>query len=132
MKLSKPKFWINKNILSFLLLPLTAVTYFINVIKKIYPKKKFSIKTICIGNIFIGGTGKTSLTIELSKIIKKKFNYVFIKKDYRNQIDEINLLKKNGFVISKKDRIYSLQAAEKKKIQVALLDDGLQQKKYNL
>ena len=102
MRLSKPKFWINKNILSFLLLPLTAVTYFINIIKKIYPKKKFSIKTICIGNIFIGGTGKTSLTIELSKIIKKKFNYVFIKKDYRNQRDEINLLKKKRISYFKK------------------------------
>ena len=128
MKLYKPKFWVNKGILSFLLLPLTTVTYFINIIKKIYPKEKFSIKTICIGNIFIGGTGKTSLTIELSKIIKKKFKYVFIKNNYNNQIDEINLLKKNGSVISKKNRIHSLQVAEKKKFQVALLDDGLQQK----
>ncbi len=128
MKLYKPKFWVNKGILSFLLLPLTTVTYFINIIKKIYPKEKFSIKTICIGNIFIGGTGKTSLTIELSKIIKKKFKYVFIKKNYNSHIDEINLLKKNGFVISKKNRINSLQVAEKKKFQVALLDDGLQQK----
>ena len=79
MKLYKPKFWVNKGILSFLLLPLTAITYFINIIKKLYPKQKFSIKTICVGNIFIGGTGKTTLTIELGKIIKKKFKYVFIK-----------------------------------------------------
>ena len=128
MKLIVPKFWVKKSILTYLLLPLTSITYFINLIKKIYPKKKFKIKTICIGNIFVGGTGKTSLTIELSKIIKKRFKYVFIKKDYANQIDEINLLKKNGSVISRKERIHSLQVAEKKKFQIALLDDGLQQK----
>ena len=128
MKLIIPRFWGNKSILSILLLPLTTITYSINIIKKFYPKKKFSIKTICIGNIFIGGTGKTSLAIELSKIIKKRFKYVFIKKDYTNQIDEINLLKKNGSVISKKDRIHSLKFAERKKFQIALLDDGLQQK----
>ena len=128
MKLIVPRFWVKKSILSFLLLPLTIITYFINIIKKIYPKKKFNIKTICIGNIFIGGTGKTSLTIELSKIIKKRFKYVFIKKNYTNQIDEINLLKTNGSVISKKNRIHSLQLAENKKFQIALLDDGLQQK----
>ena len=68
MKLIVPKFWVKKSILTYLLLPLTSITYFINLIKKIYPKKKFKIKTICIGNIFVGGTGKTSLTIELSKI----------------------------------------------------------------
>ena len=80
MKLIVPRFWVKKSILSFLLLPLTIITYFINIIKKFTRKKKFNIKTICIGNIFIGGTGKTSLTIELSKIIKKRFKYVFIKK----------------------------------------------------
>ncbi len=128
MKLIVPRFWVKKSILSFLLLPLTIITYFINIIKKFTRKKKFNIKTICIGNIFIGGTGKTSLTIELSKIIKKRFKYVFIKKNYTNQIDEINLLKTNGSVISKKNRIHSLQLAENKKFQIALLDDGLQQK----
>ena len=86
------------------------------------------IQTICIGNIFIGGTGKTSLTIELSKIIKNKIKHVIIKKGYYNQLDEINLLKMYGTVISKMNRINSLQIAENKKFQLALLDDGLQQK----
>tara|TARA_A100001011_G_scaffold375394_1_gene436879 strand:+ start:2738 stop:3670 length:933 start_codon:yes stop_codon:yes gene_type:complete len=128
MKLIKPKFWVDTNILSFLLIPLTSITYLINSISKKYPKKKFNIKTICIGNIFIGGTGKTSLTIELSKIIKNKIKHVIIKKGYYNQLDEINLLKMYGTVISKMNRINSLQIAENKKFQLALLDDGLQQK----
>ena len=131
MRLIKPKFWVNTNIISILLFPLTIITYLINIIRKSYPKKNSNIKTICIGNIYIGGTGKTSLTIELSKIIKNKLKYVIIKKGYYNQIDEINLLKTYGLVISKMDRINSLKIAEKRKFQLALLDDGLQQKNIN-
>ena len=131
MRLIKPKFWVNKNIISILLFPLTIITYLINIISKTYPKKNFNIKTICIGNIYIGGTGKTSLTIELSKIIKSKLKHVIIKKGYYNQIDEVNLLKTYGLVISKMDRINSLKIAEKRKFQLALLDDGLQQKNIN-
>ena len=131
MRLIKPKFWVNTNILSILLFPLTIITYLINIISKSNPKKNFNIKTICIGNIYIGGTGKTSLTIELSKIIKSKLKHVIIKKGYYNQIDEVNLLKTYGLVISKMDRINSLKIAEKRKFQLALLDDGLQQKNIN-
>ena len=71
MNLSEPKFWQNKNFISFVLSPLSLVTHCINSIKKIFPKKKFKIKTICIGNIYIGGTGKTSLAIEIHNSIKK-------------------------------------------------------------
>ena len=28
-------------------------------------KKTFKIKTICVGNIYIGGTGKTSLSLKI-------------------------------------------------------------------
>ena len=131
MRLIKPKFWVNTNIISILLFPLSIITYLINIISKSYPKKNFNIKTICIGNIYIGGTGKTSLTIELSKIVKNKLKHVIIKKGYYNQIDEVNLLKTYGLVISKMDRIKSLKIAEKRKFQLALLDDGLQQKNIN-
>ena len=131
MKLIKPKFWETKNFISFLLYPLSAITFLINATKKFSIKKKFKIKTICIGNIFIGGTGKTSLAIEINEIIRKKFNTVFIKKNHKNQIDEINLLKNKGKIISSSNRVDALAAASKKKYQVAILDDGLQQKNIN-
>ena len=134
MNLKKPDFWDKKNPLSFILLPLTIITHLINFFKKLSKKKKFIIKTICIGNIFIGGTGKTSLSILINQILKKKFKTVFIKKNYISQKDEINLLKKNGHVITTNSRINSLELAEKKKYDFAILDDGLQQKniKYDL
>ena len=63
MKLKKPKFWDYKkpSFLSYLLLPFSIT---LGLIAKIKSKPKFSnskIKTICVGNIYIGGTGKTSL-----------------------------------------------------------------------
>ena len=131
MKLIKPKFWKTKNFISLILYPLSAVTFLINSIKKFSIRKTFEIKTICIGNIFIGGTGKTSLAIEINELLRKKFRTVFIKKDYKNQIDEINLLNNKGKIISSSNREEALLAASKKKYQVAILDDGLQQKNIN-
>jgi len=131
MKLIKPKFWESKNFISFILYPLSAITFLINFTKKFSIKKNFEIKSICIGNIFIGGTGKTSLAIEINDLLRKKFRTVFIKKNYKNQIDEINLLNNKGKIISSSNREDALFTASKKKYQVAILDDGLQQKNIN-
>ena len=131
MKLIKPKFWKTKNFISLILYPLSAVTLLINFLKKFSIRKTFEIKTICIGNIFIGGTGKTSLAIEINELLRNKFRTVFIKKNYKNQIDEINLLNNKGKIISSSNREEALLAASKKKYQVAILDDGLQQKNIN-
>ncbi len=131
MKLIKPKFWETKNIISFVLYPLTAITHLINFIKKFSIKKNFKIKTICIGNIFVGGTGKTSLAIEINELLRKKFKTVFIKKKYENQLDEINLLNNRGKIISASNREDGIISAIKKKYKVAILDDGLQQKNIN-
>ena len=131
MRLIKPKFWETKNFISFILYPLSSITYLINITKKFSVKKNFKIKTICIGNIFVGGTGKTSLAIEINQLLKKKFKTVFIKKNYKNQLDEINLLNNRGKIISSNSRQNALLTAENKKYQLAILDDGLQQKNIN-
>ena len=131
MRLIKPKFWETKNLISFMLYPLSSITFLINNTKKFCIKKNFKIKTICIGNIFIGGTGKTSLAIEINKLLEKKFRTVFIKKNYENQLDEINLLNNKGKIISSNNRENALLTAVNKKYQLAILDDGLQQKNIN-
>ena len=127
MILMKPNFWQRKNFISLLLFPLTIITFSINIIKKINIKTRFKIKTVCIGNLSAGGTGKTSLAVEINKLLSTKFKTVFIKKKYSNQKDEYNLLKKRGKIISSKNRINALKNAEKK-FELAILDDGLQQK----
>tara|TARA_B100001175_G_scaffold33906_1_gene24707 strand:- start:839 stop:1762 length:924 start_codon:yes stop_codon:yes gene_type:complete len=131
MRLTKPKFWKTKNFLSFILYPLSLITYLINFLKEFSIKKNFEIKTICIGNIFVGGTGKTSLAIEINELLRKKFKTVFIKKNYENQSDEINLLRNKGKIISSDNRENALLTAIKKKYQITILDDGLQQKNIN-
>ena len=90
MNLKKPKFWDFKkpNYLSNLLLPLSKLVEIYSTIKK--PKKKLNgIKTICVGNLYLGGTGKTSIAIELKKIFdEQNIKSCFIKKKYSKQIDE--------------------------------------------
>jgi tetraacyldisaccharide 4'-kinase len=129
MQLHKPKFWGKKdlNIFAILLIPLTLIIIFSNWINFFFPKKKFKIKTICIGNIYLGGTGKTPLSIEVYKILKKlRIKSVFIKKNYFEHKDEIKLLSKVGPIISLKSRKKSIEKAQRKKFKVAIIDDGLQ------
>ena len=127
MILKKPNFWKKKNLISFLLYPISIVTFSINFLKKFNNKNHFKIKTICVGNLNVGGTGKTSLAIELYKLLSIKYKTVFIKKKYTNQKDEYNLLKSRGKIITAKSRVNALKTAEKN-FELAILDDGLQQK----
>ena len=64
-------------------------------------------------------------------MLRKRFKTVFIKKNYKNQLDEINLLNNKGKIISSDNRENALLSAVKKKYEVAILDDGLQQKNIN-
>ena len=129
MNLKKPKFWDYKkpNIFAYILLPLA---FLLRAISKINskPKKKIeNIRTICVGNIYIGGTGKTSLCIKIHDLLKKKnIKTCFVKKFYKNQIDEQKILNNAGELFLSKKRIDAIEKAKKKNYQVAILDDGLQ------
>ena len=131
MQIRKPDYINSLNLISLLLLPLSILTFAINIIKKFYKKKNFKIRTICVGNIYIGGTGKTPLCIKINKILKNKYKTVFIKKYYKEHKDEHRLLKSNGSLISMKSRDECLLKAEKRGFDFAILDDGLQDKIIN-
>ena len=129
MNLKKPKFWKlkNPNFIAYLLYPISFIIILINSFKNKTDKKKFKIKTICIGNIYLGGTGKTSLSIKLNKILNKKnLKSCFIKKFYKNQLDEQKLLENNGKLFIAPKRIDAMQQAENENYDIAILDDGLQ------
>ena len=135
MNFKKPIFWDLKkpNIFSYLLLPFTIPVIINNFFLNIQKKYKFSkIKTVCIGNIYLGGTGKTPLTIKLFNIIKKMgFDVITAKKFYSNQIDEQNLLKAKTKNIVSKRRIDAINQAVNNSNQVIIFDDGLQEKKID-
>ena len=130
MSLKKPKFWDYKrpNIYSYILWPLTILIQIINFIRTKFKKqKKFNIRSVCVGNIYIGGTGKTSLSIKINEILsKKKIKSCFIKKSYISQIDEQKLLVSRGKLFTAKKRSEALIKAEKDNYQIAIFDDGLQ------
>ena len=137
MKIKKPLFWDNERLsfLSILLLPFTIFIILSNILKKLQNQHNKSeyIKTICVGNIYVGGTGKTPLAIELHRIFKKlRRKTVFIKKFYNESIDEQILLEKEGPCISAKHgRLDALKGAIIKGFNLAIFDDGLQDKSVN-
>ena len=73
MNFKKPKFWENINFLSIFLLPLSLITFLFNILKsKVITEHRFNVPIICVGNIFIGGTGKTPLSVYIYNLLKKK------------------------------------------------------------
>ena len=130
MKINKPKFWDQKNSLfSLILLPFTILVKLIIVFKKrIIKGKEFSLPVICIGNIYLGGTGKTPTAIlianELVKIGKKP---CIVRKYYTDQEDEYNLIRKHYKYLSiNLKRSEAILDAKNKSHDSVILDDGFQ------
>jgi len=134
MNLKKPKFWDYKkpNIYAYLLFPIALLINILNLFKIKSKTKKFKIKTICVGNIYIGGTGKTSLSIKINEILnKKKIRSCFVKKFYKDQIDEQKLLQSRGKIFTSSKRLDAVALAENENYEIAILDDGLQDNSIN-
>jgi tetraacyldisaccharide 4'-kinase len=145
----KPKFWDEKknSFLSVLLYPLSIIYYLIiKIKKKIYIPQKFNIPIICVGNIYIGGTGKTSAAIEIAKILNQFKKVCFLtkgygrksKKDiYLNELnisnqnsedtgDEALLINKFGHVYISNNRSEAIKNIIKLGYDAIILDDGFQ------
>ena len=130
MKLNKPEFWNKKNnFFSILLLPITfVILIFIYFRKKLIRPIKFNIPVICIGNIYIGGTGKTPTSIFIAnELLKLNKNPVILRKYYKSHIDEHRLIRKNfKNLIINPSRIDGAKEAEKLNYDSIILDDGFQ------
>ena len=130
MNFKKPKFWDypELSVWSIILYPLSLIFLFTSLILRILKvEKKFSIPIICIGNIYVGGTGKTPLALEIFKIIKSYGkNPAFIKKGYDYLYDEIQMLDKAGKTYSNRKREEAIKSIISDKHDVAILDDGFQ------
>ena len=130
MKINKPKFWDqNKSFYSLILFPFTILVKLIIFLKrKLIKSELFDIPVICIGNIYLGGTGKTPTAIlianELVKIGKKPS---IIRKFYDDHEDEYELIRKyynNLFIDTKRSK--AILESVKKSYDSVILDDGFQ------
>jgi len=137
MNLRKPKFWDKKkpNILAYLLLPVSSLLQVLKLFRIKTKVKNSNIKTIVVGNIYLGGTGKTSLSIKINEILsERKIKACFVKKFYLDQYDEQKLLESRGKLFTSHKRLEAINLAENEGYEVAILDDGLQDRsiKYDL
>ena len=135
MQFIKPKFWDLKkpNLLSYLLLPFTIPVRINNILLDLKSKKKDQrIRTICVGNIYVGGTGKTPTTIKLYQLLKQQgYEVVTANKNYKKHLDEKIILEKKTETISSKDRKEIIDKAISMKKKILIFDDGLQDKKIS-
>ncbi len=129
MYFKKPKFWDNKNlsIFAIILLPFAQIIRVINFLKSLKTPNRFRVPVICVGNIYLGGTGKTPLSVEIFEITKSLGKKpAFVKKFYPFVQDEIEILKTKGEVFLEKNRTKSIKLLEQKGKDIAILDDGYQ------
>jgi len=143
----------SKNIASLSFLPLSVIFFLISLIRKYLYRFNFlksfklDVPVVIVGNITLGGTGKTPLIIHLAKELKKNGYYPgIISRGYgskaigtievnqKSNIDEVGdepiLIQKHTHmpVFVSKDRVMAAKALIKKykKIDVILSDDGIQ------
>jgi tetraacyldisaccharide 4'-kinase len=144
IRLIYPKFWHTKTIISYLLLPLSWLYLFFSYLRKIIARPIiFPCKVICVGNISIGGTGKTQIVIFLAKVLKAiNIDFIIITKGYGSKLqtallvephhtvldvgDEAVMLLKYGKVIASKKIQYILPFIKRIKPKVIIVDDAMQ------
>ena len=130
MQLNKPKFWDKEKISIFaiILYPLSLIySLFLTLKSKLIKQKSFKVPIVCVGNVYLGGTGKTPIAIEIFKLFKSmNKNPAFVKKKYPYLEDEKNLLEKFGKVFFCKNRVESINELIDQDYDIAILDDGFQ------
>ena len=130
MFIKKPIFWDSKNFSAWpiILYPFSIIYLFLfNLIIKLKKKQTFEVPIICVGNIYLGGTGKTPLVKEIYNILISIGKKPAIIKKYYNYIeDEISLLETTSKVFSDKNRLSSIRKLIQDKFDTAIMDDGFQ------
>lgn len=79
-----PSFWQTKNIISTLLLPCAAIYYYVSKANyKIIKPTTLPIPVICVGNLTVGGAGKTPVALHIGDLLNKKnIEAFFISRGY--------------------------------------------------
>ncbi len=143
--LKAPDFWQEKGLKSWLLKPLSWIYAYIGRMRFEHTDaKKMPVPVICVGNLVMGGAGKTPTVIAIVEILKDMgYTPHIVSRGYgaviRNVIqvnptkhtylevgDEPLLLSKFATTWASPDRIVGVDAAVAAGADVVVLDDGLQ------
>ena len=130
MNFIKPKFWSNhRSLLGLILYPLSLIYMLLFGLRRVLSKKmNFSKPVICVGNIYLGGSGKTPLAIAISKmLVQNNFNPAIIRKKYESQLDEVDMIRENfGKIFEHKKRELAIETAITAGHDFVIMDDGMQ------
>ncbi len=120
--------------------------YDVNIIKE----NTFTIPIICVGNLAIGGTGKTPHVDYLINLLKKKYNVVLLSRGYKRKKSGFLYVDKDGYAKNFGDEPYLIKdkhpeiivavnnnrkkgikkiLVDYPKSEVIILDDGFQHRK---
>ena len=144
--LKAPKFWYKKNdtYLSNTLYPLSLLFRFGTKIRNIISRQRISkIPVICIGNIVVGGAGKTPVALKLGSMLKQNgYKPHFVSKGYGGIETNNTLIKEwhsaqsvgdESLLLSEvaptwigKDRNKSFMLAKENGADCIIMDDGFQ------
>jgi tetraacyldisaccharide 4'-kinase len=94
-----PHFWNTINIFSVLLYPLSLLYYFIYKCRIFLNKNPYKsrIPIVCVGNLTVGGSGKTPTCVAIAKFLKSKNEtFCFLSKGYTGHFKGILKLNKNN------------------------------------
>jgi tetraacyldisaccharide 4'-kinase len=148
-KLVYPKFWQSRNIIAYLLWPLSLIYLLVSFLRKLLAKPViFPAKVICIGNSSVGGTGKTQIVIHLAKLLSaRNIKFVILTKAYGSNLttativqayhtalqvgDESLILSKYGTVIATKKIQQAIPLINDIKPNIIIVDDFLQNPNFH-
>lgn len=148
MKLITPQFWRKKTLLSILLYPLAILYNLISLYISYVPKQKIyqpKAKIIRVGNITLGGSGKTPVVISLAQFLSEK-KIAILTRGYKGKLigpimlnehhmidevgDEALLLFKHAPTCVAKDRLEGIKFLENSGFEIIITDDGMQDNRF--
>lgn len=139
-----PSFWRKKGFLTLVLYPLSLIYRLLGFLRNYFAKSvKLTPYVICVGNITVGGTGKTQVVQWLAnKLQDKKHNYLIVTNAYkaRNRIaklvtendlaidvgDEPKMLSSSSKVVASQSLQESISLIDDLKPEIVILDDRMQ------
>lgn len=146
MSIKTPKFWLCRNFISYSLLPLSFVYQAIAVLIHVTRQsQKIAKPVICVGNLTLGGSGKTPVALAIGKLLQEmKIDFAYLSRGYlgkKNQFGYVDKVRSMSFDVGDeplilaevaptfvaKDRLRGAkEIAKNRQIKMIVLDDGMQ------